>query len=59
MPNKYREEVGIIMKREIRSTHSVSLPAMSRAMSVNNAVRFFFAQLFFVFFGYWFTPMPI
>ena len=53
---KRREEVGI-MKSEIRSTRTVSLPAMSRAMSVNNAVRFFFAQLFFGFIR--FSPTPV
>jgi len=47
------------MKREIRSTMSASRLATPSGMSVNNAVRFFFAQLFFGIFGFWFTPMPI
>ena len=37
------------MKRDIRSTRSVSRLTMSSAMSVNIAVRFFFAQLFLAF----------
>ena len=56
---KQRGEVGIDMKREIRSTRSVSRLTMSSAMSVNIAVRFFFAQLFFGIFDFWFTPVPI
>lgn len=47
------------MKREIRSTQSVSRRAVSCVMSANNAVRFIFAQLFFGVFGFWFTPVPI
>ena len=47
------------MKREIRSTQSVSRLTMPSAMSVNNAARFFFAQLFFGIFDFWFTPVPI
>ena len=56
MPNKEMGKVGIDMKREIRSTQSVSRPAMPSVVSVNNAARFFLAQLFF---GIWFMPMPI
>ena len=44
------------MKREIRSTQSVSRLTVSSVMFTNNAVRFIFAQLFF---GFWFTPLPI
>jgi len=47
------------MKHEIRSTQSASRLAVSSVMSVNRAVRFIFAQLFFGNFGFWFTPMPI
>ena len=56
---KRRGKVGIDMKREIRSTQSVSRLTMPSAMSVNNAARFFFAQLFFGIFDFWFTPVPI
>ena len=48
------------MKREIRIAQSVSrqdTPVMSAAYNPSNAVRFFFAQLFFGFFS--FTPIPI
>ncbi|MDO4866638.1 MAG: hypothetical protein Q4C10_08765 [Clostridia bacterium] len=47
------------MKREIRSTQSVSSLLMPSVLSVNHAVRFIFAQLFFGIFGFGFTPMPI
>jgi len=47
------------MKREIRSTQSAACRNMSSAMSVNNAVRFIFAQLFFGIFGFLFMPIPI
>ena len=47
------------MKREVRSMLSDSRLAISSVMSANNAVRFFFAQLFFGIFGFWFIPMPI
>ena len=47
------------MKRDIRSTRSVSRLTMSSAMSVNIAVRFFFAQLFFGIWGFWFTSIPL
>ncbi len=58
---KQRGKVGIDMKRDIRSTQSVSrrrgacVAPVSRAVS--SAVRFTFAQLFFCIF--WFTPTPI
>ena len=45
------------MKRGIGSMQSVSSLAMPSDMSVNNAVRFIFAQLFFAVFG--FMPTPI
>ena len=47
------------MKGEIRSTQSVSRLTLRCVMSVITAVRFSLAQLFFVIFGFWFTPMPI
>ena len=56
---KHTGKVGIDMKREIRSTQSVSRRAVSCVMSANSAVRFIFAQLFFGVFGFWFTPVPI
>ena len=56
---KHRGKVGFDMKREIRSTQPVSRRAMPSAMSVNIAVRFSFAQLFFGIFGFWFAPRPI
>ena len=56
---KHTGKVGFDVTRAIRSTLSVSRRAMPIAMSINNAVRFIFAQLFFAFFGFWFTPMPI
>jgi len=46
-----------MMKRDIRSMQSVSRLAMPSDMSVNNAVRFIFAQLFLGLF--WFMPTPI
>ena len=56
-----RERWEIDMKREIRLSQSVSrrqdTPVMSAANNPSNAVRFFFAQLFFGFFS--FTPIPI
>jgi len=51
---KQTGKVGKAMKREIRASQPVSRLAMPSAMSVNNAVRFIFAQLFFGMF--WFTP---
>ena len=47
------------MNREIRSMQPDSRLTVSSVMSVNIAVRFFPAQLFFGIFGFWFTPMPI
>ena len=52
-------KVGNLMKRTIRSTQSAARRAMSALFSLNNAVRFYLAQLFFGIFGFWFTPIPI
>jgi len=60
MPIKGTGKVGNGMKCRHHSYYAVSRLAICRVaktMYVNfNAVRFFFAQLFF---GFWFTPIPI
>ena len=47
------------MKRESRRELSVSRRDMCSRMSIVNAVRFTFAQLFFGNFGFLFTSIPI
>jgi hypothetical protein len=60
MPIKATGKVGNSMKRHHHNNHAVSRLAVCRVAETmyvnNNAVRFFFAQLFF---GFWFTPLPI
>ena len=56
---KYRGKVGNDMKHETRRELSVSRRDMCSRMSIVNAVRFTFAQLFFGNFGFLFTSIPI
>lgn len=63
MRSKQRGKVGFDMMHAIRSAQAVSrrhdAPVMPVFRAISNAVRFYFAQLFFGFWSFVFMPTPI